>query len=95
MPWVWARSANWARAWGEVLRGEGVWRVGVRVGGVADVIDAFKQDEEADAGAGEDVLVKAGEGAGAGIVMQEAIAADAFIQDGEGAKFLVVGEAVG
>ena len=45
---------------------------------MADVVDAFHDDEVLDAGLGEDVAVEAGEGGGAGGVVEDPVAADAF-----------------
>ena len=56
---------------------------GVAVFGVADVVDAFEEDEVADAGQGDAVVVEARESAGAGAEMEEAVAADAFVDDGD------------
>ncbi len=51
--------------------------------GVADVVDAFEEDDVLDAGGGEDVAVEAGEGVGAVAVVEDAIAADALVDDAE------------
>ena len=71
-----------AEADDEVFGGHDV--VGVDgVLGVADVVDAFEDDEVLDAGLGEDVAVEAGEGVWAGDVVQDAVAADALVEDSE------------
>ncbi len=65
----------------EVVGGDDV--VGLfGVKGVADVVDAFEDDEVADGGLGEDVGVEACEGGGAGAVVEDAVAADAVVEDG-------------
>ena len=46
-----------------------------------DVVDAFEDDEVFDAGLGEDIAVEAGEGVGAGVVVEDAVASDAFVED--------------
>ena len=72
----------------EVFGGDDV--VGVDwVGGVTDVVDAFKDDEILDAGLGEDVTVEAGEGIGAGDIVQDAVAADTLVEDAEVGGLLV------
>ena len=53
------------------------------IGGVADVVDAFHDNEVLDAGLGEDVAVEAGEGGGAGGVVEDTVAADALVEDAE------------
>ncbi len=82
----------------EVVGGDDV--VGLSgVEGVADVVDAFKDDEVADGGLGEDVGVEAREGGGAGAIVEDAVAADADVEDAEvGGGFVAVeaaGEEVG
>jgi hypothetical protein len=67
----------------------------VGVSGVADVVDAFHDDEVLDSGLGEDVAVEAGEGGGASGVVKDAIAADAFVEDGEIGGLLIGLEATG
>ncbi len=62
---------------------------------VADVVDAFEQDEVFDAGLGEDVAVEAGEGAGAGGIVQDAVTTDALVEDAEVGGLLVGLEASG
>ena len=74
-----------AEAGDEVVGGDDVVGLG-GVGGVADVVDAFHDDEVLDAGLGEDVAVEAGEGGGAGGVVEDAVAADAFVEDAEVAR---------
>ena len=78
----------------EVVGGDDVVGAGGIVG-VADVVDGFEEDDVFDAGGGEDVGVKAGESAGAPAVVEDAIAADAFVDDGEVAGGGVVVEADG
>lgn len=65
------------------------------VGSVADVVDALHDDEVFDAGLGDDVAVEAGERARAGGVVEDAVAADAFVEDGEVCGLLVGLEAAG
>ena len=48
-----------------------------------DVVDAFEDNDVPDASLREDVAVKAGQRIGADAVDQDAIAADAFIEDGK------------
>ncbi len=83
-----------AEAGDEVVGGDDVVGFG-GIGGVADVVDAFEDDEVLDAGLGEDVAVEAGEGGGAGGVVQDAVAADAFVEDAEVGGLLVGLEAAG
>ncbi len=83
-----------AEAGDEVFGGDDVVGL-VGVGGVADVVDAFHDDEVLDAGLGEDVAVEAGEGGGAGGVVEDAVAADALVEDAEVCGLLVGEEAVG
>jgi len=78
----------------EVFGGDDVVGFG-GVGGVADVVDALHDDEVLDAGLGEDVAVEAGEGGGSGVVVEDAVAADAFVEDAEVGGFLVGLEAAG
>ena len=56
---------------------------------MADVVDAFHDDEVLDACLGEDVAVEAGQCGGAGGVVEDAVASDAFIEDGEVGGLLV------
>ena len=77
-----------AEAGDEVFGGDHVVGL-VGVGGVADVVDAFHDDEVLDAGLGEDVAIEPGECGWAGGVVEEAVAADAFIEDGEVGGLLV------
>ena len=65
------------------------------IGGVADVVDALHDDEVLDAGLGQDVAVEAGEGGGAGVVVENAVAADALVEDAEICGLLVGLEAAG
>ena len=83
-----------AEAGDEVFGGDGIVGMG-GARGVADVVDAFEDDEVLDASLGEDVAVEAGEGAGAGLVVQDAVAADAFVEDAELCGLLVGLEAAG
>lgn len=83
-----------AEADDEVFGGDDVVGFG-GVGGVADVVDALHDDEVLDARLGEDVAVKTGEGGGAGGVVENAVAADAFVEDAEVFGLLVGQEAVG
>ena len=83
-----------AEADDEVVGGDDVVGLG-GVGGVADVVDALHDDEVLDAGLGEDVAVEAGEGGGAGGVVEDAVAADAFVEDAEVGGLLVGLEAAG
>jgi len=72
----------------EVLCGDDV--VGfVGVGGVADVVDALHDDDVFDACLGDDISVKACEGGGTGVVVEDAAAADAFVEYAELVGFLV------
>ena len=78
----------------EVVRGDDV--VGfVGVGGVADVVDALHDDEVLDAGLGDDVAVEAGEGGGAGGVVENAVSAYALVEHAEMCGLLVGLEAAG
>ena len=69
-----------AEADDQVFGGDDVVRLD-GVLGVADVVDAFEDDEVLDAGLGEDVAVEAGECVGAGVVVQNAVAANALVED--------------
>ena len=72
----------------ELLGGDDV--VGfVGVVGVADVVDAFEDDEVLHAALVEHVAVEAGERVGAGDVVQDAVAADAFVEHAEVGGLLV------
>lgn len=83
-----------AEADDEVLGGDDVvWRSGV--GGVADVVDALKDDDVFDAGLGDYVAIEACEGVGAGDVVEDAIAADALVEYAEFVGLLVGLEAAG
>ena len=62
---------------------------------MADVVDALHDDEVLHAGLAEDVAVEAGERAGASDVVQYAVAADAFVDDGEVGGLLVGLQAAG
>ena len=64
-------------------------------GCVSDVVDALEDDEVLDACLGEDVAVEACECVGAGDVVQDAVAADAFVQDGDVGGLLVGLQAFG
>ena len=87
-------SGELAEADDEVFRGDDI--VGLDgVLCVADVVDAFEQDEVFDASLGDDVAVEASKGAGAGGVVQDAVAADALVEDGEVGGVLVGLEAAG
>ena len=66
-----------------------------RLGGVADVVDAFKNDEVADAALGEHIAIEAGDCVGSGAIVEEAIAADAFVEDGKVRGFWILLEALG
>jgi len=78
----------------EVFGGDDVVGL-VEVGGVADVVDALHDDQVLDASLGEDVAVEASEGGGAGCVMEDAVAADAFVEDAEVCGLLVGLKAAG
>jgi hypothetical protein len=78
----------------EIVRSDRVAGMSGR-GGVADVVDALHDDEVLDACLGEDVAVEAGEGGGAGVVVQDAVAADAFVEHAEAVGLLVGLEAAG
>jgi hypothetical protein len=65
------------------------------VGGVADVVDALHDDEVFDAGLSDDVAVEAGKCAGAGGVVEDAVATDALVQDAEVRGLFVGLEAAG
>ena len=78
----------------EVFGGDDVVGL-VEVGGVADVVDALHDDQVLDAGLGEDVAVEAGEGGGAGGVMEDAVAANSFVEDAEVRGLLVGLKAAG
>ncbi len=67
-----------AEACDEVVGGDDVVGFG-GVGGVADVVDAFHDDEVFDAGLGDDVAVEAGEGGGTGGVVEDAVASNALV----------------
>ena len=62
---------------------------------MADVVDAFEDDEVLDAGLGEDVAVEAGERVGPVAVVEDAVAADAFVEDAEVGGLLVGLQAAG
>jgi hypothetical protein len=62
---------------------------------VADVVDAFHDDEVFDASLGEDIPVEAGECGRAGGVVEDTISADSFVEDAEVCGFLVGLEATG
>ena len=71
-----------AEAGDEVVGGDDV--VGfIGVGGVANVVDALHDDEVLDASLGEDVAVEAGESGGPGGVVEDAVTADALVEDTE------------
>ena len=52
-------------------------------GEAAEIVDALKDDEVADAGLDEDSAIEAGEGVGAEAVGEEVIAADALVGDAD------------
>jgi hypothetical protein len=83
-----------AEACDEVVGGDDVVGLGW-VGGVADVVDALHDDEIFHSRLGDDVAVEAGECGGAGGVVEDAVAADALIQDAEVCGLLVGLEAAG
>ena len=56
---------------------------------MADVVDAFHDDEVLDAGLGEDIAVEAGQGGWAGGVVEDPVTADSFIENAEVCCFLV------
>ncbi len=62
---------------------------------MADVVDAFENDEVFDAGLGEHIAVEAGERAGAGVVVEDAVAADALVEDAESGGLVVGLQAAG
>ncbi len=62
---------------------------------MADVVDAFHDDEVLDPGLGEDVAVEAGKSGGAGSVVKDAVAADAFVENAEVGGLLVGQETSG
>ena len=67
----------------------------VGVGGVADVVDAFEDDDVADAGLGDDIAIEAGEGGWAGDVVEDAVAADALVENAKAGGLFVGLEAAG
>jgi hypothetical protein len=74
----------------EIFSGDDV--VGpLRVLRVADVVDGFEDDDVANSGLRDDVAVEASEGARAGSVMEDAVAADAFVEDTDVRGLLVAG----
>ena len=83
-----------AEAGDEVVGGDDVVGLGW-VGGVADIVDAFHDDEVFDASLRKDVTVEAGQGGGAGDVVEDAVAADALVEDAEIGGLLVGLEAAG
>ena len=83
-----------AKAGDEVLSCDDVVGLG-GIGGVTNVVDALHDDEILDAGLSENVTVEAREGRGAGVVMEDAIATDAFVEDAEVCGLLVSLETAG
>jgi hypothetical protein len=79
-----------AEADDEIFCGDDVVGFG-GVGGVADVVDAFHDDEVLDAGLGEDVAVESGQCGGTGGVVEDAVAADTLVQNAE-IRGLLVGQ---
>ena len=67
----------------------------VGVGGVADVIDAFHNNEVFHSGLSDDIAIETSEGGGACRVVENAVAADSFVKDGEIGSFFVGLEATG
>src|SRR6185312_1520241 len=67
---------------GEVLRGDIVSGL-ERLGHMANVVDAFKDDDVFHSALREHVAVKTREGVWAGSIMEEAVASDAFVQHGK------------
>ena len=82
----------------DVLRGDRAFGV-AGFGDAADVVNAFEDDEVLDAVLGDDVAVQASDGVGSRAVIEEAVSADAFINDGKIRGLLVglepLGEIVG
>ncbi len=62
---------------------------------MANVVDALQDDEVLDAGLSEDVAIEAGERIGAGSIVQNAVAADALVEDAEVCGLLVSLQAAG
>jgi len=65
----------------EICGGDDIARAGGIVG-VANVVDAFEEDNVLYSGGGEDVGVETGEGVGSPAVVEDAVAADSFVDDG-------------
>ena len=63
--------------------------------GAADVVGGEREDEVAGTGLGEDVTIQACEGGGAGSVVEDAVAGDAFVEDSDVAGGEADGEIVG
>jgi hypothetical protein len=78
----------------KLLGGELILRL-VGIVESADVVDAFHHDDETHARLAEDVAIETGEGVGANAVDEDAIATDAFVEDGEAGGCGVVVEAGG
>ena len=83
-----------------LIGGKNAGNEGVVIGGgnfavdgeATEIVDAFKDDEVADAGLGEDIAIEAGESVGAKAVGEEVIAADASVGDANvGSRVLGLG----
>ncbi len=95
MPWVVGALDELAQAEDDVGGADDVVALGgVRVGGVANVVDALHNDEVLHSGLAEHVAVEAGECAGAGVIVQDAIAANSLIDDAQVRGLLVGLQAV-
>src|SRR5690242_5774897 len=64
----------------------------VGIGGihrVTDIVDALEDNEVLHSSLGEDVAIEAGQSVGAGVVVEDAVAADTLVQNAEVTRLLL------